>query len=118
MTNRRDFLRHTVAAGAALSAGPLILTADDAKPLLPSERIRIGIIGAGGQGKSNMRPFFKDIVAVCDVDKNRLAEAQALVEKQGGKAPQGFGDFRKLLEMKDVDAVVVATPDHWHALAT
>jgi predicted dehydrogenase len=60
----------------------------------------------------------KDCVAVCDVDSDRLTAAVAKVEKANGKAPLAFADYRKLLESKEVDAVVVSTPDHWHALIT
>jgi predicted dehydrogenase len=56
------------------------------------------------------------VTAVCDVDQSRLDRALAEAEKQQGRKPLGFADFRKLLELKDLDAVVIATPDHWHAL--
>ena len=85
----------------------------------PSERVRLGSIGVGNQGGpgNNLKAFQKNVVAVCDVDTKYLATAAAFVEKAGTK-PATFGDYRKLLDQKDIDAVVVTTPDHWHALMT
>ncbi|MCX6902489.1 MAG: Gfo/Idh/MocA family oxidoreductase [Verrucomicrobia bacterium] len=84
----------------------------------PSELIRVGAIGCGGQGNSNIGALMKNVVALCDVDKTHLAETQAKVEKANGTKVATYGDYRKLLENKDIDAVVVSTPDHWHALAS
>ncbi len=112
---KRTTRRHFLKAGVVAGFGPLILRADD-KP--PSERIRIGIIGAGGQGGANMGAYLKNIVAVCDVDKERAGKAKERVEKAGVKQCEVFSDYRKLLDLKDVDAVVISTPDHWHALPT
>jgi predicted dehydrogenase len=88
----------------------------------PSDRVRVGFIGLGGQGTGRLREFMKhpDVVAaaVCDVDKTHLDRAVDLVEKTQGQKPEAFHDFRKLIERKDIDAVMVATPDHWHALPT
>ncbi len=83
----------------------------------PSQTVRVGCIGVGGQGKGNMNAIKKNVVAVCDVDRGRVAAAAAELEKSNIKA-QTFGDYRKLLELKDVDAVLISTPDHWHALTT
>ncbi|MBA4062511.1 MAG: dehydrogenase [Isosphaera sp.] len=115
--SRRQFL-HTTAAGGALLALPAstyraaVLAQDK-----PSDRIRIGCVGVGGQGRGNMNAHLKNVVAVCEVDADRLAAAAAAVEK-GGNKPQAFADHRKMLEMKDLDAVVISTPDHWHAQIT
>lgn len=79
-----------------------------------NDRVRLGLIGAGGRGQGVMGTFQKtgqvDVTAVCDVFAERVDQAQS-------KAPgaKGSGDHRKLLEMKEVDAVLIATPDHWHA---
>lgn len=116
-TSRRDFL----AASAGLLAIPAgiyrnsILAADS-----PSERVRVGMIGVGNQGgpSNNLKYFQKNVVAVCDVDTNYLARAVAFQEKGGQKAPTTYGDFRKLLDSKEIDAVVVTVPDQWHMLMT
>lgn len=117
--SRRSFLSAGVAGGALLALPASVyrgalLAADN-----PSDRVRLGFIGLGNQGLPNMRSFLKlaPVTAVCEVDSKRLATAAAEVEK-GGKKPATFGDYRKLLDSKDVDAVVVTTPDHWHALMT
>jgi predicted dehydrogenase len=108
---RRHFLAQSALLTAALS--PLSIAADP-----PGDRLRFGVIGVGGQGTANLRPHARDVVAIADVDKDHLAAAAALVEKAGGKAPLLAGDYRKLLDSKEVDAVLISTPDHWHALTT
>jgi len=120
---RRDVLRGVVAgAGAAIGAGwPTIVTgralgADGTPPA--SERINIGFIGCGNQWGNNLRPLIKHAMAVCEVDAKRLAEAKTRIEKASNRPCAAYGDYRKMLENKDIDAVVVTTPDHWHALMT
>ncbi|MCX7665797.1 MAG: Gfo/Idh/MocA family oxidoreductase [Gemmataceae bacterium] len=119
--NRRSFIK-TAGSVTALSGStyflPFSLVSAQETKTPPSEKIRLGFIGMGGQGNSNLNPLMKDCVAVCDVDSDRLTAAVAKVEKANGKAPLAFADYRKLLESKEVDAVVVSTPDHWHALIT
>src|SRR5262249_10347363 len=121
MTTRRQFL----AAGAATLAAPLFVPAsalgrDDKAPA--SDRIVIGVIGTGGQGRGLLSRFAGEqdleAVAVCAVDERRLKEGQKLAEKRGGKKVATYKDFRDLVGHKGLNAVIVATPDHWHALAT
>jgi predicted dehydrogenase len=118
--NRRDFLRCVEGAGL-LAAFPTIIPAsalgrEDAPP--PSERIRIGHIGVRNQGTSNLKALMKHTVAVCDVDRDVLGKAKALAETGTGRDVAAHSDYRKLLDDKEIDAVVVTTPDHWHALIT
>ncbi|MDZ4799294.1 MAG: Gfo/Idh/MocA family oxidoreductase [Bryobacteraceae bacterium] len=98
----------------ALGAAPL------ARLAAASERINVGFIGVGNQGMSRVRGFLKhpDVnpVAVCDLDTRYIARAMAYIGEQRNVAPVTFSDYRKLLAMKDLDAVCIATPDHWHAL--
>lgn len=86
----------------------------------PGDRIRIGFIGCGGMGTARIRHFLShadvEAAAVCDVDRRHLDQAVALVEQTSGRRPETFHDFRRLLDRKDIDAVMIATPDHWHAL--
>jgi predicted dehydrogenase len=115
--SRRSFLRAGAAGGALLGLPAGVYRAALLAQEKPSERVRVGMIGVGGQGSGNMRAVLKNVVAVCDVDTDHLAKAAAAVEKSGTK-PQTFADYRKLLAAKDVDAVLISTPDHWHALPT
>lgn len=82
----------------------------------PSEFIRVGFIGTGGQGMANLKALLPHATAVCDVDKHHLVSAVKLVATETGRQPKQFGDYRKMLEDKSIDAVLIATPDHWHAL--
>jgi hypothetical protein len=118
---RRDFLKHTSAAIAV----PYVITsnalgaADGTPPA--SERIVMGGIGLGGQGSGDQNSFLgnKDIqyVAVCDVRKTVRDSKVARVNQQNGNQDcKAYLDFRELLARKDIDAVHIATPDHWHAL--
>lgn len=89
----------------------------------PSDQIRMGFIGLGGMGMNRLRGFLRhadaQIVALCDLDEGHVAQAKAaVVAARPGTNPETMQDFRKLLERKDVDAVCIATPDHWHALPT
>ena len=114
---RRGFLS-TSAAGAAVIGLPASLyRAAVLAQEKPSERVRVGFIGVGNQGTGNLKAMLKNAVAVCDVDAGHLAAAAKLLDASGTK-PQTFADYRKLLDSKDIDAVVITTPDHWHALQT
>lgn len=117
--SRRRFLIHTTAASAGLFAcGPAIVTSrTTAQPGVPaSSRIRIGHIGVRNQGTNNIRKTMAQTVAVCDVDRHVLAAAKDRVSKANGQTCKAYTDYRKMLEDKEVDAVVISTPDHWHAL--
>ncbi|MCU0913760.1 MAG: Gfo/Idh/MocA family oxidoreductase [Planctomycetes bacterium] len=115
--DRRQFLRQTGAVlGTAALAGPA------ARAVGANERILLGMIGPGGQGSGLLRSFVAqkdvEVAYVCDVDAKRLAAAATTVEKAAGKAPQAVKDMRRIFDDGAVDAVVIATPDHWHAPAT
>ena len=105
--DRRQFVSTMTLGAAAYS-----------RVLGANERINVGIIGAGGQGRGDWGRFIKqpevNPVAVCDVYRPHLEKGLAMAKGQA----QGYKDFRKLLERKDIDAVIVATPDHWHAIPT
>jgi predicted dehydrogenase len=116
--SRRRFLRRaTAGVGAGIAFPNLFLNKTlAATGENPSEFVRVGVIGTGGQGVGNMRAMMKNVVAVCDVDTSHAAGAAALVEKSNGRKPAVFSDYRRMLEDPSIDAVLVATPDHWHAL--
>ena len=86
----------------------------------PSERVRVGMIGVGNQGgpRNNMQYFLEHIEAMCDLDPRHLDEADAFLKKEAGRAATLTDDYRRLLDSKDLDAVVVTVPDQWHALMT
>ncbi len=115
--SRRQVLK-TALTGVAAGVTGRILPASALRRVSANERIGLGIIGVGGLGVGGHHlgrvlrmPDF-ELLAVCDVDRARVDKA---VAKSDGKA-QGYKDYRKLLERKDIDAVIIATPDHWHAL--
>ena len=115
---RRDFLSTST---SALAAATLLAQASTASAqVAPSEKIRLGFIGCGGIGMVDLKTFFLnpevDCAVVCDVDDSHIANAVALVEGQRGHTPDTTKDFRRVIDRKDVDVVLVCTPDHWHAL--
>ncbi len=113
--SRRTFLKSTAATGTLLALPASTYRAALLAQDKPSEVVRIGCIGVGAQGRSNMNAVKKHVVAVCDLDTRHVATAAATMEKNGTKTAT-FADYRKLLEQKDIDAVLISTPDHWHAL--
>ncbi|MHC4756145.1 MAG: Gfo/Idh/MocA family protein [Planctomycetota bacterium] len=116
--NRREFLAK---AGAAMSIPYLVPSGVLAGPgrTGANERLTIGMIGVGGMGKGHLGNMIKfrqaglvNIAAVCDVDEKRLAGAIELA----GAEVEPYRDYRYILGRKDIDAVLIATPDHWHAV--
>lgn len=85
-----------------------------------NEKIVVGLIGVGGMGGNNLRGFMGqpdvEVAAVCDVDADMLGKAIVDVKNKYGRKPRAFTDFRHLLDRKEIDAVVISTPDHWHAI--
>ena len=115
--NRRKF----VVSAAAVAGAPALHTGKGG-PLGANDRVVCAFVGTGGMGRSNMRDFLRSgqvrAAAVCDVwDHNRDLTLQMTADQEGGKAA-GYKDFRQVLDLKEVDVVVVSTPDHWHALPT
>jgi predicted dehydrogenase len=122
--SRRKFIRKTsfALAGTSLAAAPpLNVFAKNARRISANDKINFGLIGCKGMGWSNMKAHLTNIpeaecIALADVDQSVLDERAGNVEELRGKRPALFKDYRKMLEMKDLDAVVIATPDHWHCL--
>ncbi len=122
---RRQFHK-AATAGAAAVAAPTILPSSvfgqPGRPA-PSERITLGCIGVGGMGGANLHEFLQQpdchVVAVCDVDANHLRGAKARVDQKYQNTDCAtYEDYRELCARKDIDAVSMATPDHWHALTS
>src|ERR1051325_10811934 len=120
-TSRRQFLIST----GALLAFPTIIPASalgKGNRPAPSNRITLGIVGCGGQGLSNMESFLtqKDcqVIAACDVDKRRVQTAVNRINKHyENQDAQAYHDYREVMARNDIDAVMLALPDHWHGLA-
>lgn len=114
-SQRRSFLKQTGAGVATLATVGTLQAAD------APQRTIIGVIGPGGMGLNHVRNLAArkdvEIAYVCDVDKTRLARAAKEVEDRTKKTPKTVKDMRTVLDDKNVDAVVIATPDHWHAPA-
>ena len=88
----------------------------------PNDTVRIGVVGCGGRGGSHVEAWSEmpnvELVALCDVDESHFAPKLKIIEAKGGKKPATYADMRKMLESKDIDAVSIATPNHWHTLQT
>lgn len=113
--SRREFLKGSSVAATAVAFAPIIVPSSVFGASAPSNRITIGSIGVGGMGTSDMKGFKgnpnAEVVAVCDVDASHRKEACKIA---GLDLKSSYNDFRELLARDDIDAVVVAAPDHWH----
>jgi predicted dehydrogenase len=114
-TERRTFLK---GAGAGIAVWTL---GAHASATQTSDKIAVAVIGTGGMGGAHVQNLSSrgdvDVAYVCDVDQERLALAAKTVESRSGKAPKAVKDLRTILDDKSIDAVFIATPDHWHAPA-
>ena len=119
--SRRRFLERSIQGGFGVAAGVYGLSAGS-KAAAPSDKIVVGMMGVGGRGTFLTELFASrpdvEIAYICDVDSRKFARAVKVVEDKQGKTPKTIGDFRRILEDKNVDAMVSATPDHWHGMAT
>mgnify|MGYP003948902035 FL=1 len=110
-TSRRGFLERTLAIGGGLAA-PAIFPAGFLGAQAPSEKILTGHIGLGGMGTGHLNFFRKYAGALCDVDTSHLNRAARII----GRYVPKYRDFRDLLDQKNLDGVLIATPDHWHGV--
>ncbi len=112
--NRREFLQ-SASAGLALNSAA-------ARAVPEGKHRRVGLIGCGWYGKIDLFRLIQvapvEVVSLCDVDKHMLAEAASMVasRQMSKKTPRTYGDYRQMLAAKDLDLVLIAPPDHWHAL--
>jgi predicted dehydrogenase len=116
--DRRAFLQTTIAAAAA-AAGPIVAAKPQRTgPIGANDRIRLGVIGCGGRSGQDLTSFAQApnnvFVAACDVFKERLDAMVERLSKESGQKVDSYGDYRRVLDRKDIDALLVGTPDHWH----
>ncbi|NQT39914.1 MAG: Gfo/Idh/MocA family oxidoreductase [Planctomycetes bacterium] len=112
-STRRDFLKKSTGAAVAAGTVPYLFTSSQAKAEDKNDRPNMASIGTGGMGSGDGRSAsrFADVVACCDVDRARAERFAGHFEKK----PEIYGDYRKLLERKDIEVVTIGTPDHWHS---
>ena len=120
--SRRQFLEQSLTTVAGLSVASKVVAApsEKAKKASANERINVAVIGVHGRGMDHVRGYLDhpsaNLVAICDVDENTIGGAMKAGEK-AGKMLKYYSDIRQLLEDSSIDAVSIATPNHWHALA-
>jgi predicted dehydrogenase len=121
--SRRKFLAKAAMATVAGSSAMLIpfdSAAVSRNKVAPSDQVNVAFMGVKGIGWNNLQSMVKvpgvNITTLCDIDDSVLAERNQGLEKLTGKKAKEMKDYRRVLEMKDIDAVVISTPDHWHAL--
>ena len=118
---RRDFLKSGAEATAGLAAiGGATFIARPGRIFGASDRVRLAVCGVRGRGWDHIQEFSKlpdvEVAALCDIDQSVLARRFDDMSKKGWARPRAFTDVRKLLEDKSIDAISIATPNHWHSL--
>ncbi len=124
MNSRRDFIRKAAAGTALMAAGGILpgFSASSYRRIIgANDKLRASVMGVNSRGNVLAQNFAYqnqcDVIHICDVDSRAIERCAANVQKIQQAKPQGFGDFRRSLESKDIDLMVIATPDHWHAPA-
>lgn len=119
MNDRRDFLK-TSAAAATVGTLGFNINSYAANVKSPNDTVRVACVGVRSQGNSHIREYLKmpnvEIAAICDIDEKVRNQRIGEIEKESGKRPKEYVDIRKLLEDKSIDAISIATPNHWHSL--
>ena len=121
--NRREFLKKSIiAAGGMIVPGSAINATNISNQKSPNDRINVAVVGIRSKGREHYRDFSNipnvRVTTLCDIDERLFPERVAEVEKLSGFKPKTEVDIRKVLDDKDIDAIIIATPDHWHALMT
>lgn len=120
--NRRKFIRNASITTAGVSLSTVIPRVAEMPAISPSDNINVALVGCRNMGFGILQHHLSNpgvkCVAICDVDDSILNERSSEIQKKFNQSPKLYKDFRKLLEQKDIDAVIVGTPDHWHCLIT
>ena len=118
--NRRTFIRNSAVTAAGIGLTGKAFAAGPASRISANDKINAALIGCRGRGFDALKNAleFDDVncVALCDVDENILNERAETIQDNYGFKPKLYKDFRKMLEQKDIDVVIIGTPDHWHCL--
>ncbi len=121
--DRRDFMKQSTRTVVSMAAAGTVLRAARSRAAGPNDVIRVGVVGFNGRGGSHIDAFLPsggkgtEVGALVDIDEKVLARGLTRVEKDQSRAPEVFTDVRKMLDDKSIDAISVATPNHWHTLA-
>ncbi|GHV66522.1 NADH-dependent dehydrogenase [Bacteroidia bacterium] len=119
MTTRREFIQQAGILGAGMVFQPF-MTSATGRAVGANDKIRVGLIGCNGMGFGDLTSFMQnpevECVALADIDQSVLDKRGSEVEKKAGKAPKLYKDWRHLIDHKDIDVVIIGTPDHWHCL--
>lgn len=120
--NRRNFIQKTAITSAGLSMASVVPSEVWSSAVAPSDTLNVALVGCNSMGFGILQHHLSNqgvnCVAMCDIDESVLNERSAEISKKFNQAPKLHKDFRKLLEQKDIDAVIIGTPDHWHCLIT
>ena len=122
MIDRREFLEAAMAAAVASQRADVLFAARQTGPIGANDRIRVGLIGCGNRGNQVATDWMKHkdsvFTAACDVARDRLEKTAARLGQTQNNTVETYEDYRRILDRKDVDAVLIATPDHWHGPMT
>lgn len=123
--SRREFIKKTIGSTAAISVGgvlPSFSALSYAGIKGANNKIVVSMMGVNSRGKALAKNFSRqencEVAHICDVDNRAISACAEAIKDRQTRIPKGFGDFRKSLESKDIDALVIAAPDHWHAPAS
>ncbi|HLU47997.1 MAG TPA: Gfo/Idh/MocA family oxidoreductase, partial [Planctomycetota bacterium] len=120
--DRRQFIGAAATLASGLAFAPRLRSASSQESASPSERIVVGIMGTNGRGTSLAKSFARangsEVAYICDVDRRAIDKATRAIVDDQERRPEGVADFRRILDDRSVDALVVAAPNHWHAPAT
>lgn len=118
--SRRTFLRDSAVLSAGIGAFTLLPSSVWGSKIAPSDKVNVALIGCRGKGFAILKFFLEtqeaNCVALCDVDSKLMEQRSQEIKEKFSQKPKLYGDFRKMLEQKDIDAVIIGTPDHWHCL--